>query len=35
MGKLKDSIISFPVREIQVQDVSCACSDPACLEFEK
>lgn len=35
MGKLKDSIIPFPVREFQVQDVSCACSDLAYLEFEK
>ena len=35
MGKLKDSIIPLPVREFQVQDVSCACSDLAYLEFEK
>ena len=35
IGKLKDSIIPFPVREFQVQDVSCACSDLAYLEFEK
>ena len=32
---MKKTPIPFPVREFQVQDVSCACSDLAYLEFEK
>ena len=35
MGKLKNAVIPSPLREIQVPDVSCACSDLAYLEFEK